>query len=60
MSGAVGDAVYSGQMNFREGEWRFECCKVMRPVHDTDNYMEENGYFMNEHGRWEKFPEGMK
>ena len=44
MTGAVGDAVYNGQMNFREGEWRFECCKAMRHIHDTENYMAEAGY----------------
>lgn len=36
--------IYEGQLNFRDGEWRTECCEVMRPVHDLDNYMRENGY----------------
>lgn len=38
------DAVYAGIRNFRDGQWRNECCQVMRPVHDLDNYMAEHGY----------------
>lgn len=57
MSDFLSGAVYSGTMNFRNGEWILECCQVMRPVHDTENYMAEAGYFMNEQGDWEKFPE---
>ena len=56
MSGKTGDEVYAGRLNYRDGTWFPECCKAMRHVHDTDNYMLENGYFQNEHGQWEKFP----
>jgi hypothetical protein len=38
------DAVYGGRLNFRGGEWREECCQVMRPTHDLDAYMAEQGY----------------
>jgi len=39
------DDVYTGKLNYRDGKWRRdECCKVMRHVHDTKNYMAEAGY----------------
>lgn len=29
------DAVYDGQLNFRDGQWRpDECCQIRRPAHD--------------------------
>jgi hypothetical protein len=28
------DAVYAGELNFRAGKWRQECCQVMRHVCD--------------------------
>ena len=45
MPAALSDAVYAGSINFRDGEWRAECCKVMRPVHDLHNFMNEQGYY---------------
>lgn len=31
------DEVYAGRLNYRDGEWRAECCQAMRHVHDVDN-----------------------
>jgi len=47
------DAVYAGELNYRAGEWREECCQVMRPIHDLDAYMAEEGY-RREGDRWRK------
>lgn len=54
------DAVYSGELNYRGGEWRQgECCQVMRHAHDTDAYMAEHGYRRGEGDRWIKVDSGM-
>jgi hypothetical protein len=52
MSPEQSDAVYAGTLNYRAGEWRTECCQVMRPIHDLDAYMAEQGYRRNDAGRW--------
>ncbi len=52
MTHAQTEAIHQGRLNYREGEWREECCAIMRPVHDTDNYMREQGYIKGEDGRW--------
>ena len=54
--GIFSDLVYKGIVNFRDGNWYGECCKAMRHVYDLDGHMYDAGYFQNEHGRWEKFP----
>jgi hypothetical protein len=29
MTGAQGDAVYNGHLNYRDGQWRYgECCRI--------------------------------
>jgi len=56
MSYDFSDLVYKGIINFRDGNWYGECAEAMRHIHDVDNFMEEAGYFQNEHGKWEKFP----
>lgn len=38
------EAVYNGQLNYRAGAWRDECCQIRRPVYDADAYMAEAGY----------------
>jgi hypothetical protein len=44
MTAEESDAVYAGELNFRAGEWRQECCQIRRPVYDIDAYMAEHGY----------------
>lgn len=51
------DSVYNGTMNYRNGEWLLECCKVMRPVHDTEKFMEEQGYYKTESGQFKPISE---
>ena len=47
------DAVYAGRLNYRDGMWRPECCAIMRPIYDLDNYMAEHGYVKDADGkRW--------
>lgn len=53
MGDYVSNAVYNGTLNFRDGEWRSECCQAMRHIHDLTNYMAEAGYTFID-GRWEK------
>lgn len=45
MSENTSDDVYRGRINYRAGMWRKECCKAMRHIHDTENYMAEAGYY---------------
>lgn len=44
MTADESDAVYAGQLNYRAGEWRKECCQIMRHTYDLVAYMTENGY----------------
>lgn len=47
------DRVYHGEVNYRDGEWREgECCEIMRPRYDLDNWMKEQGYARDADGRW--------
>lgn len=46
------EAVYAGTLNYRDGAWRAECCRVMRPVYDREAYMREAGYVPDTHGGW--------
>jgi hypothetical protein len=55
------DDVYAGRKNYRDGEWRDECCQVMRHIYDLDNLMAESGYVkdgLNTAGntKWKKLP----
>lgn len=34
MTAEQNESVYAGRLNYRDGEWRDECCRVMRPIHD--------------------------
>jgi len=59
MSYDFSDLVYKGIVNFRDGNWYGECCKAMRHIHDTDNWMRELGYIRNGvnnagNPKWEK------
>jgi hypothetical protein len=47
------DDVYAGRLNYRAGQWRQECCQIMRHTHDQDAYMAEHGY-RREGERWVK------
>lgn len=38
------DLIYKGIINFRNGNWYGECCNAMRHIHDTENWMREQGY----------------
>ena len=38
------EAVYAGNLNYRAGKWREECCQIRRPAYDLDAYMAEEGY----------------
>lgn len=51
------DAVYAGTLNYRDGAWRAECCRVMRPVYDRDAYMAEAGYQPDGQGGWTLMPQ---
>lgn len=53
MSAIQGDGVYEGELNYRAGEWRDECCQAMRPTYDRENYLKEHGYTLVD-GRWVK------
>lgn len=44
MSADRSDLVYKGEMNYRDGQWRIECCEAMRHMYDKENYMREKGY----------------
>lgn len=44
MDYVMSDLVYKGIINFRDGNWRGECCQAMRHIYDLDNYMAESGY----------------
>lgn len=47
------DAVYRGVLNYRDGEWcPGECCQVMRPIWQREEYLTEHGYRQDETGRW--------
>lgn len=54
MSSEQIEAVYDGTLNYRAGEWQQECCQVMRPVHDQDAFMTEQGYHRDSSGKWAK------
>jgi hypothetical protein len=43
------DEVYAGRLNFRDGQWHAECCRIRRPA---DEVLREEGYVQDEHGRW--------
>lgn len=46
------EAVYRGELNYRDGAWREECCAIMRPTYDRDAYMAEHGYASCGFGHW--------
>lgn len=48
------DLVYAGRLNYRDGWWRAECCRVMRPVHDREAYLLEQGYEPAPAGGWRR------
>jgi hypothetical protein len=45
MSYDFSELVYRGIINYRDGNWYGECCQVMRPVYDLENWMAEYGYY---------------
>lgn len=57
MTAEQSDAVYAGTLNYRDGQWREECCHVMRPIYDLDALMAEEGYRRSSDGQWEKVGE---
>jgi hypothetical protein len=54
MTADESDAVYAGQLNYRDGQWHEECCAVMRPALDTDAWMAEQGWRRDAEGRWQE------
>jgi hypothetical protein len=45
------DAVYAGTLNYRDGAWRDECCRVRRPAEDV---LREQGWTRDDNGKWVK------
>lgn len=45
------DAVYAGELNYRDGAWRAETCRIRRPAEDK---LIEDGYRRDANGRWIK------
>lgn len=53
MTAEESEKVYTGRLNFRDGEWREdECCHVMRPTYELDAYMAEHGYKRVDGDQW--------